>query len=164
MAAIIVPASLQDIEEAFEIGVDIGMGVIDRMAHAGLGRKMHHRRETVLGKQTSNRRTVGEIELHETKARMLAQDVEPRLLQGRIVIAVEVVQADDIPAFGQELAGDVEADETRRSRDQNCLIRHRIPKTLRTPFEGHSAGAAAPAEASLPAASGVSQYPVVRQE
>ena len=31
-------------------------------------------------------------------------------------------------ALGQQLAGDMKADKTRRTRDQYCLIRHRIPK------------------------------------
>ena len=104
MTAFIVPASFQNIDKALEIGVDVGMGMIDRMAHAGLGREVDHHRKPMLGKQRSHRRTIRQIGLHETEPRILAQDVQPRLLQRRIVIIVETVQADDIdgppPATG----------------------------------------------------------------
>jgi hypothetical protein len=43
---------------------------------------------------------------------------------------VEIVQTDNMTAFGQQLAGDVKANKTRRTRHQNCLIRHRIPKAI----------------------------------
>ena len=68
-----------------------------------------------------------------------SQNLQTRLLQRRIVIAVEIIQPDDVPAFGQELAGDVKADKAGGARDQNCLIRHPIPKyrspRLRRPVE-----------------------------
>ena len=46
------PAPFQHIDEAFEIGVDIGVRMIDRMTHAGLRREMHHLGKAVCGKQT----------------------------------------------------------------------------------------------------------------
>jgi hypothetical protein len=49
----------------------------------------------------------------------------------------------------------VKTDKSRRTRDQNCLIRHRI-------LRGHLFGSVARPQPSLPAVSRVSQYPVVR--
>ena len=72
------------------------------------------------GKQRGDRRTVGKIGLHEAELRIRAQDVQPRLLQRRIIIIVEIVQTDDIAALGQQLARDVKADKARRTRDQYC--------------------------------------------
>ena len=114
MTAFIVPASFQNIDEAFEIGVDVSVGMVDRIAHAGLGREVDHHREPMPGKQRGHRRTIRKIGLHETELRILAQDVQPRLLQRRIVIIVEIVQADDMAAFRQQLAGDMKADKARR--------------------------------------------------
>ena len=131
MTALIVPASFQDIGEAFEIGIDIGMGVIDRMAHPGLRRKVHDHLKAMPRKQRSHRRTIREIGLHEGEVRMPAQDLQPGLLQRRIVIGVEAVEADDVAALSQQLARDVEADKARRPRHQYCLIRHRIPSGSR---------------------------------
>ena len=59
MAAFVVPAAFEHIEEAFEVGVGIGMGMIDRMADAGLCRHVNDMREGVLCEQ---RRDVRPIE------------------------------------------------------------------------------------------------------
>src|SRR5258708_39385956 len=45
MTAFMMPTSLQDIEESLEIGIGIGMGMIDRMADAGLRPKMGYTRQ-----------------------------------------------------------------------------------------------------------------------
>ena len=50
------------------------------------------------------------------------------MLQGRIVIAVEVVETDDLAAFGKHLPRNVKADKARRTRDQNCAIHHYLPE------------------------------------
>src|SRR6266850_1112509 len=88
MATCVMPASLQHIEEADEIGIGIGMRMIDRMAHTGLCCEMDHHREPVCCKKLIDRRAVREI--------------------------------------GLQPASDVKADKARRTRDQYCLIRHRI--------------------------------------
>jgi hypothetical protein len=120
-----VPASFQNIDEAFEIGVDIGMGMVDGMAHASLGREVNDRRKPMFGKQLTDRGTIGKIGLHEIELRILAQDIQPGLLERRVIVAVEIVQTDHVAAFGQQLASDMKADKTRRTGDQYCLIRHR---------------------------------------
>ena len=51
MAASMMPATFQHIDEALEIGVDIGMRMIDRITHAGLRREMHHPGKAVFGEQ-----------------------------------------------------------------------------------------------------------------
>ena len=45
------PATFQHIDETFEVGVDIGMRMIDRMTHARLRREMDHPGKPVLGEQ-----------------------------------------------------------------------------------------------------------------
>ena len=130
MPAIIVPASLENIDEAFEICVDIGVRMIDRMAHAGLRREMDHHRKSMFGKQQGHRPAIREIELHKTEPRILTQDIQSRLLQGGVVVIIKVVQTDNMTALGQQLAGDVKTNKTRRTCDQNCLIRHHILKGI----------------------------------
>ena len=84
-----------------------------------------------------------------------AQNIQARLLQRRIVVVVEIVQSDHMAAFGQQPAGNMKADEARRSRDQYRLIRHRHPlNDADWPARGSGA--------SLPAAPRVPQYPVGR--
>ena len=63
MPAAIVAAAFQDVEEAVEIGVDIGVRVDQRMAHAGLRGEMHDVGKAVLGEQRRDGGAVGKIEL-----------------------------------------------------------------------------------------------------
>ena len=77
MTAAVVPAALQNIDEAFEVGIDIGVRMVDRMTHAGLGREVDYDLETVLREQRRHCRTIGKVGLHETESRVLAQDVQP---------------------------------------------------------------------------------------
>src|SRR5471030_1539094 len=142
MTAFIAPASFQDIDKAFEIGIHVSMGMIDRMAHAGLSRKMDHRGEPMLCKQSRHWRTIRKIGLHETEPRIVAQNIQPRLLQCRVIISVETVQTGNVAAFGQQPTRDMKADETRSPRNQYCLIRHRIPGAT---IEARRFGSAAPA-------------------
>ncbi len=51
MAASMMPATFQHVDETLEIGVDIGMRMVDRIAHAGLCREMHHLCKAVPGEQ-----------------------------------------------------------------------------------------------------------------
>src|SRR6266704_1064684 len=128
MTAFMMPASLQHVEEAFEVGIGVGMRMIDRMTHTGLRREVDDRRKPVFSEQLIDRRTIRQIDLHETEARISAQHLQPRLLQSRVIVSAEIIQADDAAAFGQQLTGDVKADKARRTCDQNCLIRHHILK------------------------------------
>ena len=107
------------------------------------------------GEQLGHRRAIGEIGLHESETRIGAQDIEPRLLERRIVIGVEIVEADDVAALAQQPARDMKADEARRTRDQYCPIRHRIPKAIGAAPRGGL-------PASLPTVARGSQYPFVR--
>ena len=131
MTALIVPTSFQHVGKAIEIGIDIGMGMIDRMSHSRLGRKMHDHLEAMACKQRRDRRTIHEVGLHKGEVGMLAQDLQPGLLQRRIVKVVETVETDNVAAFGKQPARGVEADEARRPRDQYCSIRHRFPRGSR---------------------------------
>src|ERR1700738_2564734 len=153
MAAFIVPASFQHIYKDFATRVGVSVGMLDRIAHAGLGREVHHESKTMFRKQCCDRRTIREIGRHETELRMPSQDVQSRLLQGRIIVTVEIVEADNGAALGQQPAGDMKADKPCRTRDQYCSIRHRAPKGS-VPQHHRSSF-------SLPGALRVPQYPVI---
>src|SRR6476620_7527225 len=111
MTAAVVAAALQHVEKALEIGIGVSLRMLDRVAHAGLRGQMHDLGKSVLRKQRRDRLAVGKIGLHEGEAGIAPQQLEPRLLQSGIVIAVEIVESDDGPAFAQKLPGDVKADE-----------------------------------------------------
>ena len=79
------------------------------MPHAGLGREVDHHREPMPGKQRGHGRTIRQIGLHETELRILAQNVQPRPLQRRIVIIIKIVQADDIDGLPPATGGRYES-------------------------------------------------------
>src|SRR3954451_10612831 len=127
MTAAMMPAPFQHVEEASQIRITIGMRIVDRVAHAGLGSEVDDGRKSMLCKQLIGDCTIGEFELHETELRMLPQDIQPQLLQRRIIVAVQIVEPDNRAAFRQELTSDVKSDETGGTRDKDRLIRHCIP-------------------------------------
>src|SRR5262249_26336151 len=55
----------------------------------------------------------------------LGELVEPRLLERRVVVGVEIVEADDAVAVREQTTRDVEADEAGRAGDEDRLVRHR---------------------------------------
>src|SRR5215468_8355555 len=120
------------------------------MAYPGLRRQMNHGRKAMPGKRLRDRRTVGELGPYKFEALVRLQDGEARLFQRRIVIGIEIVEANDAPALGQQGAGDVESDEARCTRHQYRPIRHLI--NPRWPLR-------AACRASLPAARSPAQYP-----
>ncbi|HEX5231082.1 MAG TPA: hypothetical protein VFW56_02505 [Bradyrhizobium sp.] len=74
--------------------------------------------------------------MHEFESILHLQHIESRPLQRGIIEVVEIVESDDIAAFGQQLTRNMKPDETSGPRDQYGLFRHRIPEP---------AGSAAPA-------------------
>ena len=126
-----VPAAFQDIGEADQIGLDIGVRVAERMTHAGLRGEMHDEGKAARGEQLLHAGAIGEVAFDEFEAGQFGEFGEPRLFQLRIVIGVHVVEPDHRPAVAQQPPREVEADETGRAGDQNGLYsRHgSIPPT-----------------------------------
>src|SRR4051812_37519187 len=80
---------------------------------------MHNVLELALLKELRHPLTIGKIKLHECKARQLLQLTEPCLLQRRVVVGIEVVEADHRLPGLQQAARDVEANEPGRAGHQN---------------------------------------------
>ena len=128
MAALAVPTPFENVEKAFEIGVGIDMGMVDRMADAGLASHVNHMRKSLLGEQRRDAGPIRKIGMNEFESLLLPQQIEPRLLERWIVEVVDVVEAYDVAAFGQQPTRDVKADESSGARDQYGLFRHPVPE------------------------------------
>ena len=87
MAAAVVPASLQNVGEADQIGVDIGMRIPERISHAGLRGQMDDDGKPIPREQRRHRHAIRHIKSFELKARVVAEDIEPGRLQPRIIIS-----------------------------------------------------------------------------
>ena len=119
------PAAFQNVEEAGEVGIRIGVRIDQRVAHAGLRGEMHDVGKAMLGEQRRHAGAVGEIELDEAEAAILRELVEARLLERRIVVGVEIVEADDGAAIRQQPARHMKADEAGRAGDEDRISGHR---------------------------------------
>jgi hypothetical protein len=119
--ACVVPAAFEHVEEAREIGVGIGVGIDQGMAHAGLRREMHDVRKAVDCEQPRHGLAVGNVDPFEPKGGKRLERRDPCLLQGRIVVGVEIVDTHHIMPIRQQPPGNVHADEAGRSGDENGL-------------------------------------------
>jgi hypothetical protein len=139
--------SFEDMAEAGEVGIEIGLRVLDREAHARLGAEMDDALEAALGEEPGHAVAVGEVEPFEAEAIMAVEAGEPRLLQGGIVIIVEIVDADDLVAAFEQDPGRLVADEAGRSRHQNAHDPSRAaePSTTSIGQAGAAVNALAPA-------------------
>lgn len=125
MPACRMPASFEHIEEARDIGIDIGMGIDQGMPDAGLGSKVHDSREAIRRKQLRHALALGNVRPDELEIRERLELCDPRLLQMRIVIGVEVVEAHHVMPVRQQAPRDMHADEPGRSSDENRLVQVR---------------------------------------
>ena len=120
-----VAAGLKDVEEADEVALEVGARVLDGVADTGLGREVHHDVETVLGEQALDEGGIAQVAAHEGEAAVgvgLGQHAQARVLDAGIVVAVEVVEADDcVIGLLEQLLDEEGTDEAGRSGDENFI-------------------------------------------
>ena len=114
-----VPAGFEDVQEPDEVALDVGAGIRNRIAHAGLRGEVDHAVERLAGKQLAHGGFVFEAALDEGEARFLAQQRQARFLERRVVVVVDVVEADDGVAAREQRAGHVESDEAGGAGDEH---------------------------------------------
>lgn len=120
-----VAAGLEHVEEADEVALEVGARVLDGVADARLGGEVHHDVEAVLGEQALDEGGVAQVPAHEGEAGVridLGQHAEARVLDARVVVAVEVVESDDgIIGLLEQLLDEEGTDEAGRSGDENFI-------------------------------------------
>src|SRR5580704_13064646 len=121
MPSLRMPAPLKNISKSDEIGIHIGVGFHGRMSDTGLRREMRHIGESLRSEQPRHGTAVGDIASLETKIHVRKQLCESRFLETRVVIVIEVVDADDTPAFGGEPAREMKSDEPSRAGHKDGL-------------------------------------------
>ena len=140
MLHLVMAAGLKNVEEADHVALHVGVRVRDGIAHARLGREVHHLVELLGGKKLVDRFLVGEVHAdkastgkrraleHVTERQIVeqaalgcAETVFPQapVLEAHIVIVVDVVKPDNlVPALRQH-RHDLRGDKTRRTCHQN---------------------------------------------
>lgn len=115
-------AGLEHVEEADEVALQIGARVLDGVADARLCGEVHHDIEAVLGEQALDEGGVAQVAAYEGKAAVyvgLGKHAQARVLDAGVVVAVEVVEADDhIVGLLEQLLDEERADEAGGSGDE----------------------------------------------
>ena len=123
MLAIVAAAPFQHIDEAFDIRINIGVGVLKRIANSCLRREMDDHRKAM----PSEKATLLPCDpLRKREVGIALQNVETCLLQLWIVIAVDDIKTNDLAASRQQALRNVKPDEAGSSGDQYRIVRHRF--------------------------------------
>src|SRR3546814_4819012 len=85
----VVAAGLEDVHEADDVGVDVGVRVLERVAHAGLGGEVDHPLRLEVGEGRVERGAVLERRAPEGEALQRRQARKPGFLQSRVVVRSE---------------------------------------------------------------------------
>jgi len=110
-------AAFEHIEKAREISVEISMRILQRVANPGLRCEMHDRPEFACAKDAFDIALRSEIDFVEGKIAEVAEDVEPGLLESRIIVIVDAVHADHGATTFEKSAGQSKADEACNARN-----------------------------------------------
>ncbi|MNH13311.1 hypothetical protein D3C79_728790 [compost metagenome] len=114
-----VPTGFQHIEETHQVRLPVDIRVVQRVAHPGLGRQVHHLGKSVLLKQAHQGRFVDDVHFPEAKTRQSLQHLEACVLEFHVVIVVEVIDTNDLLTLAAQALDRMKADETGRTGDQD---------------------------------------------
>ena len=120
-----VAAALEDVAERRQVVGDVGLGVDQRIAHAGLRREMDDATEAAGFEKLSRRARVGKVETFEPEFRQPLKAGDPRLFQLDVVIGIEIVDARDDRAFGAQALRHVHSDKPGGAGHQHAQARER---------------------------------------
>jgi len=115
----LVAAALEDIHEARDVTVNVGVGVFEGVTDAGLGGHVQDDVEEVVLEERVHTVAVFDVQFREREFLVLPQDAEPGPLEPDVVVVVQVVDADNGLAVLQEPFGEVKPDEARRPRHKD---------------------------------------------
>ena len=118
----VVTAALQHVQRADDVGVDVGMRVLQPVADAGLGAEMNDPLRPSFGEEPLHAGAVGEVQLVEGEALAPLKLVEPRLLQIYVVVGIEIVEADDLIATLEQRFSGMVTDETGGAGDEHTHV------------------------------------------
>ena len=105
-----------------QIGLDIGMRVLDRIPHPRLRAEMDDAVEVLAFEHLGELGHAGEVLLVEGKAiaAHFAQGSKAILLEADLIIVVDVIDADNAVAAREELAGEAVANEPGGAGDEGA--------------------------------------------
>jgi hypothetical protein len=112
----------QDIHEADQIRIDVGLRIRQGVPHTGLSGQVNDSIEAMSFKQSIDAVTIFQSQLLKVESGTTFQKSESIMFEPGLIIVVQIVEADHGVASIQQASGRVHPDETRCSGNQN--IRH----------------------------------------
>lgn len=118
-------ASLQNIVEADQVGLDISVRMIDTVAHACLCGQVHDHGKAMLLEQAVDQRLVGDVALDklEVAIRRLVNLLQPPFLDAHIVVGHERITAYNlyVRIIIEQADRQCLPDKSSRTSDENCF-------------------------------------------
>src|SRR5690242_16525788 len=112
MLASVMPAAFEDVGEALQIGIDVGVRLLERVTHPGLRREMHNLRKSIRLEECSRSGAVGDIDPLEAESLFILECLDPRLFKSGIVVWRHVVDADHATSRREQSPSHMRADES----------------------------------------------------
>ena len=122
MADAVVPAPLDNIDEADEIGADVRVGVLQRVTDPCLRSQVDDHVGPFSREELRHCRAIGDAGPRVAESVVRRYAIEPRLLEGDVVVRIEVVHADDLVAAFEQSKRDGRSDEAGRTGDKNLHV------------------------------------------
>jgi hypothetical protein len=108
-----VPAALQDVEEPDYIRVDVWVWLAERATHTGLRGEMNEVGRMVSGKECIDRIPIRKVYALRQKPFCGCEKGKTRLLELRVIVWREAVDADDVESARQQPPGNVKSHKAR---------------------------------------------------
>ncbi len=112
-------ATFEDVGETDDVAIDVGERVLDGVAHASLGGEVDDTLRLMSGEGCFHCLTVDEVDPQVGVVRMISMPRETGFLDGRVVVVVVVVDADDNVTSLEQTQGQVRANKTGRTGDEH---------------------------------------------
>src|SRR6185312_3659569 len=133
----VVAAAFEDMQEAGEIGIDVAVRVVERVAHPSLRREMDYTLGLFAGEGGLDGRPVAKIGFEEAEAFALLQPGEACLLERHVVIGIEIVEADHLVTAVEQPCRRMIADKTGGAGKQDPHRASTLPLFLKPRQESH---------------------------
>ena len=118
-------AGLEDIIESDEVRLDICVRIGYRIAHSGLGSEINDYVEIILREEFVNQRFISDVATNKSPFAVQCLYLrETEIFEGRIVIIVHIVNADDMCGWNvlHQAHGEVGANKTCCSGEQDGFV------------------------------------------
>jgi hypothetical protein len=119
VADAVVTASLEHMEGAGKIAINVCMRIEQRVPHASLRTEVNDPLETRFAKESFHPMPIGKVELDEPESWLTFENGEPGFLQLDVIVLVQVIEPNDLIAPLQKTPGHEKADKTRRAGDEH---------------------------------------------